>query len=211
MSVEYVLNAEVRTDSGKGASRRLRRSNRIPAILYGGHQEPVSLSLLQNEVARQVREEGFFSHILTLKLDDRSERAIVRDMQRHHYKPLVQHIDFQRVSEHEVLRVHVPLHFINEDKCKGVRKEGGVVSRLMIEVEVSCLPRDLPEFIEVDIADLGINESLHLSEIKLPEGVELLQTAQEGGDTAVVNVHYPQGAGRDEVEEEGETGEGVED
>jgi large subunit ribosomal protein L25 len=204
MSVDYVLNAEIRTDSGKGASRRLRRTDKIPAILYGGRQEPVSLSLPQNEVHRQVKEEGFFSHILTIRIGDRSERAILRDIQRHPYKPLVQHLDFQRVSEDETIRVHVPLHLVNEDRCKGVRQEGGVISRLQIEVEVSCLPKNLPEFIEVDVANLGMNESIHLSEIVLPEGVELVQLAHEGADTAVVNVHYPHGAGRDEEEAEGE-------
>ncbi len=182
----------------------------IPAILYGGHQEPVSLALPQNEVHRQAKEEGFFSHILTLRIGESTERAILRDLQRHPYKPLIQHLDFQRISEGEAIRVRVPLHFVNEDKCKGVRQEGGVISRLQIEVEVSCMPKDLPEYIEVDVANLGMNESIHLSEIVLPEGIELVQLAHEGADATVVNVHYPHGAGRDEEEGEGE-GEDEED
>lgn len=203
MSVEYVLNAQPRTDVGKGASRRLRRAGYIPAVVYGAHRDAESVTLQQNEVHRQVKEEGFFSHILTIKIGERSEQVVVRDLHRHPFKPLVQHLDFQRVSADEAIRVHIPLHFVNENKCRGVREEGGVISHLLIEVEVSCLPRDLPEYIEVDVADLGMNETIHLSELKLPEGVELTQFAQDGGDSAVVNVHYPQGAGAEEEEEEG--------
>ena len=205
MSVDFVLNAQERQDVGKGASRRLRRAGYIPAVLYGGHKEPVSLALNQNEVHRQVKEEAFFSHILTLQIDGRAERAVLRDMQRHPYKPLVSHLDLQRVSEDEQIRVHVPLHFVNEENCKGVRQEGGVISHLLIEVEVACLPKDLPEYIEVDVADLGMSESIHLSELQMPSGVELVQLTQ-GTDTGVVNVHHPQGAGSGGGEAEGEEG-----
>lgn len=209
MSVDYVLNAEPRNDVGKGASRRLRRSGKVPAVLYGAHREPISLTLSQNDVQRHLKDEGFYSHILSLNITgSTAERAVLRDMQRHPYKPTVLHMDFQRVVEDEAIRVHVPLHFVNEAKCKGVRQEGGVISHLMIEVEVSCLPRNLPEFIEVDVLDLGMNESIHLSELNMPEGVELVQLLQGGGDTAVVNVHHPKGAGRDEDEDAAEGDEG---
>ncbi|MDX1605368.1 MAG: 50S ribosomal protein L25/general stress protein Ctc, partial [Candidatus Competibacterales bacterium] len=206
MSVDYILNAETRDDVGKGASRRLRREGRIPAVLYGAHREPENLTLAHNEVKRQIQEESFFSHVLTIRIGDRAESAVVRDVQRHPFKPTVLHMDFLRVSETETIRVHVPLHFVNEDKCKGVRQQGGVISRHVIEVEVSCLPKHLPEYLEVDVLDLGMNESIHLSEIDLPEGVELVHFIQGNEDVTVVSVHYPQGAGRDE-EEDGEEAE----
>ena len=191
MSVEFVINAQPRTDAGKGASRRLRRQGLVPAILYGGHKEPVNLTVEQNQIIKQLENEAFYSHILTLDVGGRKERAVLRDMQRHPYKPLVQHMDFQRVTENETIRVQIPLHFVNEEACKGVKHQGGAISHLLTEVEIECLPKDLPEFIEVDVIELEMGQTLHMSELKLPEGVTLTALAHGGEhDTGVVNVHH---------------------
>ncbi|MEZ5590152.1 MAG: 50S ribosomal protein L25/general stress protein Ctc [Gammaproteobacteria bacterium] len=190
MSVEFVVTAQPRTDAGKGASRRLRRQGLVPAILYGGHKEPANLTIEQNQIIKQLDNEAFYSHILTLDIGGRKERAVLRDMQRHPYKPLVQHMDFQRVTEDETIRVQIPLHFVNEEACKGVKDQGGAISHLLTEVEIECLPKDLPEFIEVDVLELEMGQTLHLSELKLPEGVTLTALAHGEHDTGVVNVHH---------------------
>jgi large subunit ribosomal protein L25 len=144
MAISFELNAEPRTDTGKGASRRLRHAGKIPAIMYGGNKDPESLTLDHNEVIRNLEHEAFYSHILTVKVGGTETRAVMRDLQRHPSKPFVQHMDLQRVSESEKLRMHVPLHFLGEETAPGV-KAGGMVSHEIIEVEVECLPKDLPE------------------------------------------------------------------
>jgi len=195
MSVTFELKAEPRGDLGKGASRRLRRAGQVPAILYGGGQEPQPLVLNHLDILNQLKNEAVYSHVLTLNLGDRSESVVLRDLQRHPFKPTILHIDFLRVSADRELRVHVPLHFVNEDTARGVKQQGGVVSRALIDIEIACLPKDLPEFIEVDIADLGMNEALHLSQIPLPAGVELADKIAPGSDqdAIVVNIHHPHG------------------
>ena len=195
MSVTFELKAEPRGDLGKGASRRLRRAGKVPAILYGGGQEPQPLVLSHLDILNQLKNEAVYSHVLTLNLGDRSESVVLRDLQRHPFKPTILHIDFLRVSADRELRVHVPLHFVNEDTARGVKQQGGVVSRALIDIEIACLPKDLPEFIEVDIADLGMNEALHLSQIPLPAGVELADKIAPGSDqdAIVVNIHHPHG------------------
>jgi large subunit ribosomal protein L25 len=201
---DFVLTAELRNDMGKGASRRLRGAGKVPAIMYGGHQEPTSISLIHNELAHELENEAFFSHILTIKLEGKDENAIVKDVQRHPSKPVILHIDLQRVSASEIIRVHVPLHFVNEATSPGV-KAGGLVTHSLIEAEVQCLPKDLPEFIEVDLGNIQVNEILHLSDLKLPAGVELVELAHgEGHDQAVASVHLPRAA--KEAAEEGEAG-----
>ncbi len=206
MSVAFELIAEPRQDVGKGASRRLRRTGRVPAVLYGGNKAPESLSLDHNEIVKQLKHEGFYSHILNISVGSRKESAILKDLQRHPYKPTILHMDLQRVSADEAIRVHVPLHFINEQTAKGVKQEGGVVSHLMIDVEVACLPKDLPEFIEVDLSDLGLGESIHLSELKLPEGVEVVALTHGAEyDVPVANIHHARRA----AEETGEDEEGA--
>ena len=152
---DFVLTAELRNDMGKGASRRLRSTGMVPAILYGGHKDPTSITLIHNELVHQLSNEAFFSHILTVKLDGQDESAIVKDVQRHPSKPVILHIDLQRVSATENIRVHVPLHFINANIAPGVKESGGIVTHNLIEVEVQCLPKDLPEFIEVDLAKMA--------------------------------------------------------
>lgn len=200
MAISFELNAEPRTDTGKGASRRLRHAGKIPAIMYGGNKTPEALTLDHNEVIRNLEHEAFYSHILTIKVGGTETRAVMRDLQRHPSKPFVQHMDLQRVSESEKLRMHVPLHFLGEEAAPGV-KAGGMVSHEIIEVEVECLPKDLPEYIEVDVSGLNVGDSLHLSDLVMPAGATLLELARgEGHDLGVVSIHAKRGT--EEIEEE---------
>ena len=203
MSENFEINAEVRSDSGKGASRRLRHEGKLPAIVYGGGEDPVSLTLDQNEMLLHLQHEAFYSHLLTLKIGSKKQKAIMRDIQRHPAKDMIMHIDFLRVSATETINMHVPLHFINEDIAPGVKQQGGVISHLMADVEVSCKASKLPEYIEVDLADLEAGHAIHMSEIKMPAGVTLAGLAH--GDQAVVNIHIPRG-GADVDESEAEAG-----
>jgi len=199
MAISFNLNAELRNDQGKGASRRLRRLGRVPGILYGAGEGAVQLSFNHNEVQNSLSHEAFYSHILKIKVGNEEHQAIIKDLQRHPAKPVIMHLDFLRVKDDIEIRVHVPLHFKNEKEAVGVKTQGGVVSHNMIEVEIACLPRYLPEFIEVDILTLELNKALHLSDIKLPEGVRVVQLAYgEEHDLPVVSIHHP----RIEVEEE---------
>jgi len=197
MCVTFELKAEPRSELGKGASRRLRRTAHLPAILYGGGQDPQPLTLNHLELLNLMHKAGeaFYSHVLTLKIGDTVESAVVRDMHRHPFKPTIMHIDFLRASADRKLRVHVPLHFTNESLSRGVKQQGGVVSHALIDIEIACLPKDLPEFIEVDLTDLGMGEVLHLSDLKLPEGVELAMhiAADSEQDAIVVSIHHPHG------------------
>jgi large subunit ribosomal protein L25 len=189
MAISFELNAEPRSDTGKGASRRLRRAGKVPAIMYGGGKDPESLTLSHNEIIRNLEHEAFYSHILTIKVGGSETQAILRDLQRHPSKPSVQHMDLQRVSATEKLKTHAPLHFIGEDTAPGV-KAGGLVSHDLTEVLIECLPKNLPEYIEIDISGLEIGDALHLSDLKVPEGVTLLELARgEGHDLAVVSIH----------------------
>jgi large subunit ribosomal protein L25 len=209
MSEDFVLNAELRTDTGKGASRRLRHDGKVPAVLYGAGKEPAALTLSHNELAHQVENEAFFSHILKVNVGGKGEQAIVKDLQRHPSRPIIMHIDLQRVSASEKIRVHVPIHFINEETAPGV-KEGGLITHMLTEVEVACLPANLPEFIEADLSGLELNAIFHLSDLKLPEGTELVELSHgEGHDQAVASVHMPRAAKETSEEEGGEAaGEG---
>ncbi len=194
MSTDFILNAQSRADMGKGASRRLRHAGKVPGIMYGIGKEPTPIQLEHNELAHQLENEAFFSHILTIKLDGKDESAIIKDLQRHPARPLLLHVDFQRVSATEKIRVHVPLHFINEATSPGVR-EGGLVTHNIIEVEVACLPKHLPEYLEVDIGNLELNAICHLTDIKLPEGVELVELMHGAGhNQAVASIHMPRAA-----------------
>jgi len=195
MSVTFELKAEPRSDLGKGASRRLRRAGKVPAIVYGGGQDPQPLVLNHLDVLNQLKNEAVYSHVLTLNLGDRTESVVLRDMQRHPFKPTIQHMDFLRVSADRKLTVNVPLHFLNEESSRGIKQQGGVVSRALIDVEIACLPKDLPEFIEIDLADLAIGDALHLSDIRLPAGVELADHVVAGSeqDAIVVSIQHAQG------------------
>ncbi len=188
MKTSFELVAEFRDDQGKGASRRLRRSGKVPAILYGGHQDASSLALDHARLVLMLDNERFYSTILSLNLGDKKQAAVLKDLQRHPYKNQVLHIDFQRVLEDEKIRMRIPLHFINEAIAVGVKTQGGVVSHLRNDIEVLCLPKDLPEFVEVDLLELGLGQLIHLSELKLPEGVELPELIH-GNDLPVVSIH----------------------
>ena len=190
MSIDYSIDAEPRTDEGKGASRRLRRTGRVPAILYGAEKEPQSISLDHNRTYHSLQEEAIYSHILTLKVSGEEQKVILRDVQRHPAKPVVLHVDFQRVDDKHTINMHVPLHFVGDEGCPGVKLEGGQISHQMIEVEITCYPKDIPEFIEVDMSEMNIGDSVHLTELKLPEGVTLTAlTHGEGHDQQVANCH----------------------
>ncbi len=187
----FELEAESRSDMGKGASRRLRRDGKVPAVMYGGDADPQSITLVHSEVIKRLDHEGFYSHILTVNVDGKASKAVLRDMQRHPSKPVVMHMDFQRVETNKPIRVNVPLHFEGEDIAPGV-KAGGLVTHEMIDVELEVLPRHLPEFISVDISGLEIGDALHLTDLKLPESGELVELARgEGHDQPVVSIHAP--------------------
>ena len=202
MSTDFVLNAQARSDVGKGASRRLRRQGKVPGIMYGAGKEPTSVVFDHNELILQLAHEAFYSHILTVKLDGKEEQAVLKDLHRDPIKIKIMHVDLQRVSATEEIRVHVPLHFLNEEVAKGVKTGGGIVTHNVTEVEVACLPKDLPEFIEVDVVELDVNESLHLSDLKLPSGARLVELSHgPEHDLPVVAIILPRGA-RDEAEGE---------
>ena len=189
MTVEFALNAEVRSDLGKGASRRLRRNESlVPAVIYGGEKPAQSISLLAKDLAKLLENEAAFSHVLTLNVAGTNESVVIKALQRHPAKGFVLHADFVRVVAGQKLSAHVPLHFINEATSVGVKQQGGEVSHTISEVEVSCQPQDLPEFIEVDLAKVEVGQIVHLSDIKLPKGVELVALAH-GNDLAVANIH----------------------
>lgn len=202
MSDEFTLDAQPRDSLSKSAMRRLRREGLVPGIVYGADRAPTPITMEYRVVKKNLAREAFFSHILTLNVGGASERVILRDLQRHPVNSLVMHMDLQRVSEDEEIRVRVPLHFIGEETAPGVKLEHGEVSHMLSDVEVSCLPKDLPEFIEVDISALHLNDSLHLSDLKVPQGVEVVELGYgEEHDYAVVSIHPP----RVEEEEDEDT------
>jgi large subunit ribosomal protein L25 len=201
---DFTISAEVRSDLGKGASRRLRHANKVPAIIYGGGKDPVSITLEHDSMMHSLENEAFYSSILTLDVDGKSEKAVLKDLQRHPAKPVLLHADFLRINENEKLKMNVPLHFLNEETAPGV-KIGGVVTHNVTEVEVQCLPANLPEYLEVDMGDVEIEQILHLSDIKLPEGVELVELAHgEGHDQAVAAIHKTRASMEAGTEEGGE-------
>ena len=202
MSTDFIVNAEPRTDTGKGASRRLRHAGLVPGIIYGAHKEPSMITLNHNALILLLDNEAFYSHILELKLGKKKEQVILKDLQRHPAKPFIQHIDFQRISAKERIKVHVPLHFIGGDTAPGI-KAGGIANHTMSGIEVSCLPKDLPEFIEVDISALEIGNSIHLSEVELPKGVELVHATDANNTVAAIHSKGGTEEEEDATEEEG--------
>jgi len=202
MSDAFELEAKVRADQGKGASRRLRRlSNEIPAIIYGGDKDPLSITLSHDEISHAVENEAFFSHIITINIGKDSEQVIIKDLQRHPAKPFLMHADFQRILADEEITVNVPVHFLNEDKSKGIKLEGGVISHILTEIEITCLPGNLPEYLEVDMVELGVGDNVHLSDISYPEGVTSVSLSH-GGDDADLVVASIHAAKAEVVEEE---------
>jgi large subunit ribosomal protein L25 len=206
----FVVNAELRADQGKGASRRLRlHEKKVPAILYGAGKDPVALSLKENEIKKSLENEAFYSHILTVEFDGKQEPAILKDLQRHPSRGDVMHADFLRVDMKKTIHVNVPLHFTNEEACVGVKMGGGKISHQMVEVEVICLPGNLPAFIEVDMTEINIDTILHLSDLKLSEGVTIA-ALQQGADhdLPICSIHKPKGQAEDEEGEEAEAESG---
>jgi len=177
MSISFELAASIRKDLGKSATRRLRRQEMVPAVIYGAGKEPVSITLGHNQLLHSTENEAFFSHILSIDVDGKKEKVIIKALQRHPAKSILMHADFLRISMKEKLKVHVPLHFIGADEAPGA-KQGGVVTHDLVDIEIQCLPGDLPEYIEVDVSALEIGDSLHLSDIKLPKGMEIVALAQ---------------------------------
>ncbi|HVR81131.1 MAG TPA: 50S ribosomal protein L25/general stress protein Ctc [Luteimonas sp.] len=207
MSNEHKITASGRTDEGKGASRRLRHAAQIPAIVYGGHADPVSIQLEHEKTWLASKNEWFYSSILSLDLDGKVQKVLLRDMQRHPYKQRIMHLDFQRVSENEAIRIAVPLHFINVDNSPAGKAVDIAVTHELNEIQVSCLPKDLPEFIEIDLGELKAGDTIHLSQVKLPAGVEVPELKLGADhDVAVVVARHV----REEVEEVVPAEEGVE-
>lgn len=206
--VDFNIIAEVRNDLGKGASRRLRREGKFPAIIYGGHEDPQIVTLDHDSMVHHLENEAFYSHILNMEIGGKAQKVVLKDLQRHPAKPILLHADFMRVSEKEKIKMHVPLHFINEDQAPGLKK-GGVVTHNMTEVEVQCLPKDLPEYLEVDLAGVEIEGILHLTDIRLPAGVELVELLHgEGHDQAIAAIHKTRASKDMESAEGGEATEG---
>jgi large subunit ribosomal protein L25 len=190
MSDDFDLVADIREDQGKGASRRLRHDGKVPAIIYGAGRAPRALVFDHNRVIQQLANESFYSSILNIKVGEKSQAAILKDVQRHPARPVIMHMDFQRIVEDQEIKMNVPLHFLGEDVAPGVKTGGGSVSRLMNDVEVVCLPKFLPEYIEVDISELELDDHLSMSDITLPEGVAI--PALEQGpeqDRPIVSIH----------------------
>jgi large subunit ribosomal protein L25 len=192
MRITYQVGADSRHDQGKGASRRLRRAGKVPAVIYGGQGGPRSVTLDHQQLLTLIDKEKFYSSIISVNVDSESQPAIIRDVQMHPARNAVVHVDLQRVIESEKLKIHLPIHFKGEAIAPGVKTQGGIVSHLMQDVEVSCLPADLPEFLELDLSAMNLNETLALGDIKLPAGVTIPELAHR--NPVVVSVHSPRAA-----------------
>jgi large subunit ribosomal protein L25 len=193
MRISFEVTAEPRDDQGKGASRRLRREGKVPAILYGGHAEPRRLALDHEKLRLVIGDERFYSSIVSVNVGAEKQPAIVKDVQMHPARNAVLHVDLQRVLENEKIRLHVPIHFRNESIAPGVKTQGGVVSHHLADVEVSCLPQDLPEYFEADLSTMHLNDTLYLADLAVPAGVTINELAH-GHNLAVVSIHSPRAA-----------------
>jgi large subunit ribosomal protein L25 len=189
MRITYQVGADSRHDQGKGASRRLRRAGKVPAVLYGGHGQPQNLTLDHQQLLTLIDKEKFYSSIISVNVDAQGQPAIVRDVQMHPARNAVVHVDLQRVIENEKLKIHLPIHFKGEAAAPGVKTQGGIVSHLIQDIEVSCLPQDLPDFLELDLSAMNLNDTKHLSDIPLPAGVTIPELAHR--NPPVVSVHSP--------------------
>ena len=214
MSDAFELSAELREDKGKGASRRLRRlADQIPAIIYGGNKDPQPLTLIRKDLEKALENEAFYSHVLTISVGGDAQKAILKDLQRHPAKDSVMHADFLRVDDKTVVKVNIPIHFLNEESCVGVKMEGGMIQHQATDIEVQCLPGDIPEYIEVDMLEVVTGQIIHLSDIALPENVtSLALSLGEDHDLAIASVIAPKGSADEEelevaAEEAEETGE----
>ena len=212
MAKGFDLIADIREDAGKGSSRRLRRQGKVPAIIYGAGRPPRALIFDHNRVIQQLENEKFYSSVLNIKVGENSQAAILKDVQRHPARPFVMHMDFQRIVEDQVIKMNVPIHFVGGDDAPGVREGGGKVSQLRSDVEIVCLPKDLPEYLELDISKLGLDEYMYMSDIPVPEGVEIPELAQEVEQVQpIVSIHIiKEVIIEEEVEEELIEGEEIE-
>jgi len=208
MAVEFDLVAEERTDSGKGASRRLRRAGKVPAIVYGAGRAPRAVTFDRESLMHKMENESFFSSVLSVNVKGKARQCILKDVQMHPAKRLVLHLDLQRIVEDEVIRMTVPIHFLNEETAPGVKQGGGTVAHLITDIEVSCLPANLPEYLEIDIGELELDQSLMLSDIALAEGVEIPDLTNDN-DRSLVSIHVIKVAVVEEEEVEGEEAEGA--
>ncbi|SEM97772.1 LSU ribosomal protein L25P [Nitrosospira multiformis] len=195
--MQIEISADKRELQGKGASRRLRGSGKVPGIIYGGENPAQPIELDHNNLYHQLKLEAFHASILTMSVEGQKEKVLLRDIQMHPFKPQVLHIDFQRVASNKKIHMKVPLHFINEDIAPGVKLAGGLVSRVLTELDVSCLPKDLPEFISVDVGELAAGNTIHLSNLQLPEGVEI-PALMKGEDLPVATIAIPRGVAAEE-------------
>ena len=209
MAEKFDLIADIREDSGKGASRRLRHQGKVPAIIYGAGRPPRALTFDHNKVMQQLENESFYSSVLNIKVGEKSQAAIVKDIQRHPAKRLVMHMDFQRIVEDQVIRMNVPIHLVGADIAPGVKEGGGTVSQMRNDVEVVCLPRDLPEYLDLDISELELDGLMYMADIPLPEGVEIPELAQEVEQVQpIVSIHIiKEEIIEEEIEEEEIEGE----
>jgi len=207
--MSIVLNAETRDDMGKGASRRLRHANKLPAIVYGAGKDPQNLTLEQKEVQYHLQNEAFYTQVLELNVGGKKQDVLLRDLQHHPYRLDVLHMDLQRVEAKKEVHVNVPLHFINEDVAPGVKTEGGAINHVVTEVVIACLPKDIPEFIEVDLGEMHMGDIFHLTDLKMPAGVEVLALRQgEEHDSAIASIHVRKVVEEhEEIEEAGEAAE----
>ncbi len=214
--VDFVLNATIRDNLGKGASRRLRRLEQlVPAIVYGGKTAPQNISIGQNELSHALDNEAFYSHIISLKLEGAEQDVILKDVQRHPAKAEILHIDLLRIDKTQKLTIRVPLHFINEEDCQGVKLDGGLIAHTLNDLEVQCLPANLPEFLTVDMLNVALGQTLHISDIELPEGVESVALSHgDDHNLPVASINMPRGTDEEEevgeASEEGESEEGEE-
>ena len=198
MSTDFVIVAEKRDDLGKGASRRLRHQEKIPGILYGSNQDPESITISHDSLVKSLQNEAFYSHVLTVKIGDQECKAVLKDLQRHAYKPKILHIDLQRVDENTQIHMAVPLHFLGGDIAPGV-KLGGLLSHSLAELEITCKPKDLPEYIEVDVSQLNTGDTLHISDLVLPAGVKSIELSH-GHDAPVAILQKLRGTANSEEE-----------
>ncbi len=201
MSTGFEFNADARNTLGKAKARRMRLDNRVPAVIYGGGEEPQAISLPHDAIFHALKHEAVYSHILDVKLNTgKTEKVVLKDVQRHVFKPKIMHVDFLRVKATEKLIMHVPLHFVGEELCAGVVNDEGVLSKFMTDVEIKCLPAHLPEFIEIDITQLQIDHTLHISDIPLPAHVEFAHELDEQHNRAIVGVHKSRAAKEEDTE-----------
>ena len=209
MAAKFEINADKREGKGTGASRRLRHAGKIPGIIYGGSKDPEMVAFDHSTVYHLLEQEAFHTSVLDVKCDGSNDQAILRDVHMHPHKPLIMHMDLQRISATEKIHMEVPIHFIGEDVAPGVKLQSGIVAHLLTEVDVTCLPADLPEYLTADISKLDLGDSVHLSDLVLPEGVELTSLAHGGDDLAVATITMPKAAVEEEEELAAAEEEGV--